>query len=254
MASDPSGFARHCDQILSQTDQLLSHVAHALTDTPVPTCPGWNLGHLLRHLAGTHAWATEIVATRAPGPVPDDRVNDVSGPDDEPLSALAARCAENAGRLAAALGEAGPDAAVWTAAPHGTAAFWARRMAHETAVHRADAALATGARYELDARSAVDALDEWVGFSVSPEAPSLRAPGRTLHFSTEEGAEWFVDLTGPSPLWRRGGGEAAVGVRGAATDLLLLMYGRPVPEGSIEVRGDGELFARWRDGAAFWLE
>ncbi|GAA0424331.1 maleylpyruvate isomerase family mycothiol-dependent enzyme [Streptomyces luteireticuli] len=254
MASGTADFERHCDQILSQTDLLLSHLARATTADPVPTCPGWNLGNLLRHLAGTHSWATEIVTSRAPGPVPDDRVDDVSGPDDEDLSVLAARCAAAAGRLAAALREAGPDAAVWTAAPDGTAAFWARRMAHETAVHRADAAFATGTRYELDAWAGTDALDEWVGFSTSPEAPSLRGPRRTLHISAGEGAEWFVDLTGPSPRWRRGGGDAAVGVRGAATDLLLLMYGRPVPEGSVEVRGDGELFARWRDGAAFWLE
>ncbi|MBH1937347.1 maleylpyruvate isomerase family mycothiol-dependent enzyme [Streptomyces sp. AV19] len=254
MASVSSDFERHCEQILSQTDLLLTHVAHAATDTPIPTCPGWNLGNLLRHLAGTHAWATGVVAARALTPVPEDQVNDVAGPDDEDPAALAARCAENAGHLAATLREAGPDTTVWTAGPGGTTAFWARRMAHETAVHRADAAFATGARYALDGWAGVDALDEWIGFSTSPEAPPLRGPGWTLHFSAGEGAEWFVDLTGPSPVWRRGGGDAAVSVRGGATDLLLLMYGRPVPEGRVEVRGDGELFARWRAGAAFWLE
>ncbi|KNB50561.1 maleylpyruvate isomerase family mycothiol-dependent enzyme [Streptomyces caatingaensis] len=254
MTSATSDFDRHCDHIVRQTDLLISHVTGAATSTPVPTCPGWNLGNLLRHLAGTHTWSARVVTARSSEPVPHDEVDDVAGPDDEDPAALASRCAAAARRLAAALRSTGPDVPLWTAGPGGTAAFWARRMAHETAVHRADAAFAAGAPYALDRWAAVDALDEWIGFSVSPEAPSLRGPGRTLHFSVGDGAEWFVDLSADPPAWRRGGGSAAVDVRGSATDLLLSMYGRPVGEGAVEVRGDGELFRRWREAAAFWLE
>ena len=41
-----------------------------------------------------------------------------------------------------------------------TLAFWARRMVHETMVHRVDAASAVGVEPELDPALAQDAIDE----------------------------------------------------------------------------------------------
>lgn len=43
-----------------------------------------------------------------------------------------------------------------------TTAFWARRFAHEAAIHRADAALAAGIAFGADGDVTVDALDEWM--------------------------------------------------------------------------------------------
>ncbi|MGK5636705.1 maleylpyruvate isomerase family mycothiol-dependent enzyme [Streptomyces sp. URMC 126] len=259
-------FDRHRAEIIGQAGRLLSHTEGVPLTAPVPSCPGWTLAHLLRHVTGALTWAGTVVASRAAEPVPHDVVDDVEprpGDDRTTLSADLTRAAE---RLAEVLGEAGPDTAVWSPGPVATTGFWARRMAHETAVHRADAALAAGVRYVLDDAVALDALDEWTGFAALPEAygprpgaPALLGPGRTLRFratgmESDPLGEWLIDLTGDAPLRRRTPEPAAVTVRGTPGDLLLAVYRRPVPEGAVEVLGDAALFDLWRTRAGFWLE
>ena len=51
---------------------------------------------------------------------------------------------------------------MWCPVDGGGSAFYARLFTHETAIHRADAAIALGVEYLLDADVAVDALDEWM--------------------------------------------------------------------------------------------
>jgi hypothetical protein len=46
--------------------------------------------------------------------------------------------------------------------PGGTTKFYARRFAHETVIHRADATFAVGAQFTVDQEVAFDALDEWI--------------------------------------------------------------------------------------------
>ncbi|MFL4902144.1 maleylpyruvate isomerase N-terminal domain-containing protein [Streptomyces sp. MMS24-I2-30] len=155
---------------------------------------------------------------------------------------------------------AGPDARVWTVVPDQPLVFWARRMLHETVVHRADAARTLGVGHETDAAVARDGLDEWMSFGTVPEAydPGTDEPllgaGRTLRLcATDDPAgDWFVDLTGDVPRWRHAGDAAAVTVRGPVTDLLLLVYGRPV-DARTEVRGDRSLLDLWLRRTGFWL-
>jgi hypothetical protein len=136
--------------------------------------------------------------------------------------------------------------------------FLARRMAHETLVHRADAAAAVGTEFTADAEVALDALDEWTElgslpqiFEVHPEHRELLGPGRTLHLhapDTAGGGGVAVDLTGDTIVWRRAHERAAVAVRGPPTGLLLVVYRRRPPRGAgIEILGDGPLLD-------FWLE
>ncbi|MER6347865.1 maleylpyruvate isomerase family mycothiol-dependent enzyme [Streptomyces sp. NPDC001595] len=250
---------RYSAEILTQTDLLRALLREADPAAPVPTCPEWNLGQLMRHVGGAHRWVDTIVRTRATEEVPHDLVDEVFGYGDEDPAVLDAWLAEGARGLTDALTEAGP-ARVWTVVPDQPLAFWARRMLHETVVHRADAAGAVGARYEVAPAVARDALDEWMSFGAVPEAylPSaagpLLGPGRTLGFrATDDPAgAWFVDLTGDVPRWRRGGGEAAVSVLGPLSELVLLVYGRPPGVGT-EVRGDRELLGLWVERTGFWL-
>ncbi|MFI1968498.1 hypothetical protein BLA24_05455 [Streptomyces cinnamoneus] len=261
----PLSFERYCAEILTQTDLLRSHAQGADPQLPVPTCPGWNLSQLLWHVGGAHRWVETIVRTRAQGPVPDDLVNDQGHTDEDP-DALDTWLAEGSAALARALRAAGPGTAVWTVVPDEPLLFWARRMTHETVVHRADAALTVGAEYAVEGDVASDALDEWMRFSTMPEAyaprpgePALLGPGRTLHFRAtdtppEARGDWLVDLTGEAPAWHRAPGEAAVTLRGPLTDLLLHVYGRPPATGSLDIDGDGGLLDLWRRRAGFWLE
>ena len=265
-------FEQYCREIVTQTDLLTRRTEGVDTSTPVPTCPGWDLGRLLRHVGGDHRWAEGIVGTRAAGPTPDDPVND---PDFcAPLDgdALGTWLGEGARALAATLREAGPDTPVWTPADaeviEQTALFWARRMTYETVVHRADAVLATGGRFTLDADLAVDAVEEWLEFATvreayepGPEAPGLLGPGRTLRFDSAGARRWFVDLRGERPVWRtageeeggeEGGEEAAVTVGGPVTDLLLFLYRRPTT--AVATSGDTALLDLWLTRTGFWLE
>ncbi|MFJ8632278.1 maleylpyruvate isomerase family mycothiol-dependent enzyme [Streptomyces sp. NPDC093568] len=254
-------FDRHCDEIISQTAWLTAHVRGADMTVPVHSCPGWNLGQLLRHIGGDHRWAEEIVRTRATGPIPDDLVNDLTPYTHEDASTLVPWLTEGASRLSATLRAAGPDALAWNPSEERAApvAFWARRMTYETVVHRADAALATGARFALDTDLAADGVQEWLEYSTFPEAfearpdlPDLLGPDRRLHIDATDAREWVVDLTGERPVWRPGNDDVTATARGPVTELLLYFYKRPAP--AVEAKGDTALLELWRTRSGFWLE
>ncbi|MDJ1132280.1 maleylpyruvate isomerase family mycothiol-dependent enzyme [Streptomyces iconiensis] len=262
----------YCAEISARADELRAAVRSAEGGpgaVPVAACPGWTLTELARHVGGTHRWAARIVRTRATEPVPHDLVDDVSSPGPESPAALDDWLAVGAAELTGALREAGPDAAVWTVAPGGTARFWARRMTHETTVHAADAAFATGAgpfavrEFAVREELGRDALDEWMGFgalprvlkAAGPGAAPLTGPGRTLQLhASDTDAEWLVDLTREPVTWSHAHDKAAVTVRAPLTDLVLLLYGRRTPaDTSIEVYGDEELLTLWLERSGFWL-
>ncbi len=258
-------FDRSCAEIVAQTDLLRSRIAGADLTTPVGSCPGWNLVQLMRHLGGAHRWVETIVRTRATQPPSDQLVRDVSAEPDEDPAVLDAWLAEGAGQLAVTLRAAGPDAQVWTPVPGETAAgFFARRLAHETVIHRADATLAVGAQFTVDEEVAVDAVDEWMElgalrmmFEFRPARRELLGAGRTIHLhatdtAPERAAEWVIDLTGDVIVWRRAHERSAVAIRGPLTDLLLIVYRRrPARSEGVEVLGDLQLLDFWLERVAF---
>jgi uncharacterized protein (TIGR03083 family) len=162
------GFDRHTAEIVAQTSLLIGHLDGADVTMPVPSCPGWNVSQLARHVDGGQRWAREIVATRASAPPSDVSLRDLSGATNDHPDALAASLTEAAAALAATLAEAGPDAQMWCPVGGGGSAFYARRFAYETSMHRADAALALGAEYTLDSDVAADAV------APSPPSPVMR--------------------------------------------------------------------------------
>ncbi|SBT44931.1 maleylpyruvate isomerase family mycothiol-dependent enzyme [Micromonospora narathiwatensis] len=258
-------FDRHCAEIVAQSDLLRAHLDRADLTVAVPSCPGWNLGQLVRHLGGGQRWAAEVVRTRATVPPTDTHFRDLSAYAREEPAVVGPWLVESAAELAGALNAAGPEVMTWTPLPVPAATvFWARRFAHETLMHRADAALALGEDLAVDPAVAVDALDEWMElgslpmmFDFYPERRTLLGPGRTLHLHAtdlpaEAGAEWLVDLTGDTLAWRRAHEKAAVAVRGPVTELLLLVYRRrPVGEAAVEVLGDAALLDLWLDRVQF---
>lgn len=259
-------YERCCAEIVAQTDLLRSHIKGADLTTPVPSCPGWNVGQLVRHLGGGQRWAAKTVRTRATRPLPDHEFRDLAPYANEDAVVLDPWLVESATRLAGALSAAGPDTAVWTPLPDGlaTTTFWARRYTYETLMHRADAALAVGAEFAVEADVALDAIDEWMElgslplhFDMHPRMKELLGPGRTLHLHATDtpadaGAEWVVDLTGDVITWRRAHERSAVAVRAPLTDLLLIIYRRRPPRGDgIEVFGDAKLLDFWLSRVGF---
>jgi uncharacterized protein (TIGR03083 family) len=256
-------YDRYCDEIVAQAGLMGSCLKDADLTIPVPSCPGWNVGRLVRHLGDVHRWAETTVRTRAAGPMLVEHSRGLPAASDDP-AVLGPWLAQGAAELAQTLRAAGPGTPVWTPVPGGTTDFYARRFAHETAVHRADATLAAGREYTLDQDVAVDAIDEWLElgslpmpFDVHPRMRELLGPDRTLHLHAtdtrpEATAEWLVDLTGDAITWRRGHEKAAVAVRGPLTELLLVIYKRRPPRGDeIEVFGDTALLDFWLDRVSF---
>jgi uncharacterized protein (TIGR03083 family) len=249
-------FEDHCSWIVAQTELLVADLPPASLGLPVPSCHGWTLGALLRHIGGGHRWAAEIVRTRASGFLPDGIIRDVAGDDTGEVPA--GWLLDGAHELADALLAAGPDEPVWTPFDLGGMLFWARRFAHETLVHRADATLAAATPFDVAADVAVDALDEWmeldahpVHFDLDPAKKAILGPGRTIALLADDlPSGWFVDLTGEVNTWRHGAGPAAVTVRAPLRQLLLMVYRRRTPDG-LPVTGDEALLRHWLDHVAF---
>ncbi|MGZ0147592.1 maleylpyruvate isomerase family mycothiol-dependent enzyme [Kribbella sp. WER1] len=231
-------FERHCALIVEQAELLGAQLSTGKDlGQPVPSCPGWNVGQLVRHVGGAHREAT-VVARTGVAP-PDDEFRDpthwyadAADCTDDALGELAGWIVDGARELAEALRTAGPDVPIEMPVDDPTTRFTARRMTHETAMHRADATLALGNPYELEPDVAVDGVDEWMElgalpfhFEVHPWMRELLGPGRTLKFAAPEQA-WVVDLTGDAIRWRHSDEPTAVTVRGTVTDLLLHLYKR----------------------------
>ncbi len=256
---------RYCQEILAQTEALRGVLASGATlGTRVPTCPEWTLDELLRHTGGALRWSAELVRTRATEDIPEEKVPQCAGPAEQTATALADWLDDSGRRLAEALREAGPETPVWTWAWRQDAGFWARRMTHELAVHRADATLAAGLDYQVDPEVAADALDEWleiVGFAQrtqpEDEAGELRGAGRSIHLHATDApegldAEWLITFHEDGFTWERAHGKATVALRGPLTALLLAFYRRRTPDtGGLEVLGDRELLDFWLARASF---
>jgi uncharacterized protein (TIGR03083 family) len=163
-----------------------------------------------------------------------------------------------------ALREAGPDTGVWAWAGVLNSGFWARRMAHEITVHRADATLAAGLPYEVAPDIAADALDEWLQIvewaqRTLPQDPvkDLRRPGSSIHLHATDAdpalnAEWLIELGEEGVCWRRGHEKATVALRGPLTSVLLAFYRRlPLDSPGLEVLGERGLLESWLERATF---
>jgi hypothetical protein len=191
-------------------------------------------------------------------PLNDVALRDLSDAADDDPSTVAAPLTEAAAALAATLTDAGPHAQMWCPVDGGGSAFYARRFAYETAMHRADAALALGVQYTLAHDVAADGIDEWMElgclpfhFEVHPWMRELLAPGRTIGLhATDTDAHWLLDLTRDVIAWRRADEPAAAEIRAPVTDLLLTIYRRR-PVAGLDVTGDVELVDFWLERVGF---
>jgi uncharacterized protein (TIGR03083 family) len=254
-------YEHYCSEIVTQTGLLTAGIQGADLTAPVPSCPGWDAGQLLRHLGGAHRWATAVVRSREPV---QEQFRDFPGSVGEDPAAVGTWLAEGAAQLAATLREAGPGVPMWTPVTGGNSNFYARRFTHETLIHRADAMLALGEAFTAGPEIALDNINEWMElgslamhFEVHPWMRELLGPGRTLHFHAtdtepEASAEWIVDLTGDAITWRHAHEKAAVAIRGPLTDLMLIIYKRrPARGDGIEVLGDSRLLDFWLERVSF---
>ena len=222
---------------------------------PVPTCPGWTLTQLLRHVGRGDRWAAQIVRDQLDHYL-DPRTVEGGKPPPDPADAIS-WLQGGAQRLVDAVELSGVETPVWTFLGTRPANWWIRRRLHETAVHRADAALATGVEFSLDAAIAADAITEWLE-RVAIQAGSEGVPlpledGDTLHLhATDPGlgdaGEWTIGADGGVITWSHDHGKGSAALRGGATELLLAIVRRvPVADTGIQLFGDDAVWQNWLD-------
>jgi uncharacterized protein (TIGR03083 family) len=209
-------------------------------DVAVPTCGDWTMRDLLAHVGSVYRRATTAVTERA-----TTQVGWVSPPDD--LPDVSAYLAEALDDLVHALSDSDAQAPVWNwSGDNQTAQFWARRMAHESAVHRYDAQRAHGLAQPIDADLACDGMDELVDLVlpriVGRDQPEL--PTGTYHFVSTDGSEWVLK-SGEDGLERLSAPRNVdVTITGPASAVLLAACGR-VKWASLETAGDEKLLTEW---------
>jgi len=237
---------------LDRDGRLLADAAErAGLGAPVPSCPPWRVADLLRHIRYIHWWAaTHVREARnqvMSGP-PESELLNGWPPDAGLLDAY--RAGQRA--LAETLRSADPAITCATFLPAPSPlAFWARRQAHETAIHRADAELAAaGAIAPFSPEFAADGIDELVtGFAPrEPLATRLHA-ARTLQLhATDTGDQWHL-VIGPDRIEASPGqNQAATVASGPASALYLLLWNRQdARTAGVTVTGDTGVLRLWRD-------
>jgi uncharacterized protein (TIGR03083 family) len=240
-------------EIVSSTDTLAGLAGRADPAAQVPTCPDWTFRQLITHVGRAQRWAATIVATRAAEPIPFREVPDGRLPDDPADRPDWLR--RGAAQISDAVHGAGTDV-MWTHLGPGPASYWARRMAHETAVHRADGQIMLGMRPVIDPVVAADGIDEWLGFAAEPDERNTALPeGKVLHLhTTDDGVdgEWLVGRGPDGITVQTGHGKGDTAIRGPASALLLLLLRRlPPDDPAVEIIGDRALLDGWLGATPF---
>jgi uncharacterized protein (TIGR03083 family) len=233
--------------IVDREGRLLADTAaEAGPDAPVPTCTGWRVRELLAHLGQIHQWATRFVAE---GLMEAVRPPTEPAPVDDTTVMEWYRGIHRA--LVQTLTDADPELECFTFMPGPSPlAFWARRQAHETAIHRVDAQVALGASVApFDPAFAADGIEELLyGFHGRERSKLRTAAPRTLRLrATDREAVWTVRLSDGLPRTERDDdGSADCELAGSASDLYLVLWNR-LPYTALSGTGDLSLARLWRE-------
>ncbi|WP_284117256.1 maleylpyruvate isomerase family mycothiol-dependent enzyme [Streptomyces fragilis] len=242
--------ADHVEFLRGEGESLAAAAKEAGTDAPVPTCPGWRVRDLVRHTGAVHRWATAFVALGLTSPRRIEDAPELDGAE------LLAWFADGHAELTRTLASADPATDCWhfLRAPS-PLAFWARRQAHETAVHRMDAEAARGLEpTPVATEFAVDGIDELLCGFLARRSSRVRSPEpRLLRVRATDVADavWPLHLSQDPPVTVRGTDGAVATdpdceLSGTAAELYPALWNRaPIPS----VTGDAATAALWRETA-----
>jgi uncharacterized protein (TIGR03083 family) len=233
---------------------LADAAAEAGLTADIPACPRWQVRDLVRHMAYVHGWATrhvkEQLAEFIDGATEEEILN--GGPPD---SELIAAYREGHAALVRTLRDANPavQCATFIAAPS-PLAFWARRQAHETAIHRYDAQAArpAGPPPPADAFQpafASDGVDELImGFAARRRYRPHGEGERSLAVAaTDTGGRWHARLADGGTEVSRGDRQADCVLEGPAAGLYAFLWNRcdSAPAARVTISGDPAILNIW---------
>ena len=146
-------YAEYIEAVERETGAIARAMMKGDAAARVPTCPDWTLLDLAKHVGGVMGFWSHVLAEGMGRPKPE--IQEEPGP--APTMWFTTISSSLVGELRAATG----DTHVWTWDPNDQSArFAARRMAHETAVHRFDAQAAGGNPQPIEPALAADGIEE----------------------------------------------------------------------------------------------
>ncbi|GAB3298120.1 maleylpyruvate isomerase family mycothiol-dependent enzyme [Epidermidibacterium keratini] len=208
--------------------------------TAVPSCPGWTMQQLVGHLGGVHAWAAAVV--RGSGP---------KVPRPEPEGELSEWYLAQLGVLQQALAQTDQQQPVWTFNGTQPVSFWARRQAHELAMHLCDAQLAAGQQPTYSGALAADAVSEV--FDVMTPRMSKDRPvpvsAPIAFVASDSGDRWLVRPSEKPGLvdYDHGGAGDAVVTATAPVQTLATGIWRRTPTSDWQIDGDRSVLETFID-------
>ena len=232
--------ATYHDALRRDAPALLTAASAADRAARIESCPDWMPVDLVWHVGNVHAFFAAAIRDRFDDPAaypPPERPE-----HDEAVFDFASAAA---GELLAVLPAADPAMLIQARSGPRTVGWVARRMAHETAVHRFDAEQAAGHDYRVEAELASDGVDEYLDF-VLPRtvAKGLRLDGSVHLHCTDVAGEWIIE-PGDDGAYevRREHTKGSAAVRGPAHELLMVLW-RRLPLESVDVIGDQAVAAQ----------
>ncbi len=224
-------------------------------DAQVPTCPGWTLFDLVKHLGGgDRFWAAIVGAGPADAPParPSPRAPALEVPQER--EALLAWLDASTQLLLGALRAAGPESGCWTWWPAsqspqtGSVRGTARHRVQETAVQTLTTPSWPGGAQLLPVELALDGVEEFL-FTVCATPSAWPHKPTAFDFHAAEGRSWRLTVDGgdgddhPHPRAHRrdraGLGRSRASVMDAS-ELVLYLYDR-IQADSLHVDGDAGL-------------
>jgi uncharacterized protein (TIGR03083 family) len=232
-------FDEYVQALIIESERFADAVAAAGPE-PIPaSCPEWSVRDLALHLGEVQRWARYMLIN--PGQKPPA---DVAGP--APTNAeLDGWLRAGSANLVDTLQNCDPDGAYFTflVDPPAPRVFWARRQAHEVAMHRVDAQIALGVVDAFEPDFAADGIDEILTGMVPRKHIKLHSdrPLTMVVAPVDTPQRWRLTISnGPAVTTRDGDGSADSVVTGYANDILLVLWNRTTKE-SLDVSGDADI-------------
>jgi len=216
----------------------------------VPWSDRWTVATVARHVAATHHVVADVIRGR---PAADFGLfaELKTPPKDAPEFVQWSR--SGTASLVEQLSSAPTGDECWSwFEPGRRVGWWARRMALEALVHRADTDAAQGRAPSIPSAAAADGIDEFLDVFVAASRATHDAPaGPTMSFECSDQVDrWWLDLSGRGKrIVGREQRDASVRIRGTAEQLLLVVWGRVSASDAagVEISGDARALERWSE-------
>jgi uncharacterized protein (TIGR03083 family) len=183
--------------IVEQSDALRAAAVAAGPAAAVPTCPKWTVHDLVTHIADVHTLVAAALLQTRDSSWP--KVEDAPAEWDELLAYWDDIRATMLTRLAG-----DPVKPAWSFIPDsGSVGWWARRQAHEAAIHRLDAEHAAHESVPtllFDSELAADGIDEVLTvmstYRARARRPEVTVEGELLVHAADAGEVWLLKAHG----------------------------------------------------------